>query len=199
MEMELGNSPDVGLTNVESATDRERRPDEHITESDIYHVISNERRRHVMKFLQRANREVHLRELAERVAAWENDESIESVTTQERRRVETALRQFHLPKMTEMGFVHYDTRRKTTRLAVPASAYADYLDPQSGRTYPVGVLCTVFGVASIVVFTVSQLVAADVGVVLASGYLLLLGTVFSLGGVAAAFGMIPSTTESDEF
>lgn len=154
----------------------------------IYHIISNERRRHVLRLFQtESNREVYLRELAERVAAWENETSVESVTTQERRRTETALRQFHLPKMAEAGFVHYDARRKTARLAVPPETYADYLDPGSEPNRaprPWHVFTSAVGLVSIAVFALP--VFTPVGADVVTAYPLLLGVLLLLAGTAGS-------------
>lgn len=111
-----------------------------LTESDIFGIVSNDRRRYTLQVLQRSEREMALRELAERVATIENDTSLEQVTTDERRSVETALRQFHLPKMADTGFVRFDQRRKTVELVVPEAVISQYLGPQSGPSVPWGVL-----------------------------------------------------------
>lgn len=106
--------------------------------------------------MQRANREVYLRELAERVAAVENGKSLDDITTRERRSVETALRQFHLPKMANAGFVEYNAQRKTAELAVDEAVLSPYLRP--GAKEP---------------FSRSALLLA-VGALAANGYLALL-------------------------
>lgn len=52
-----------------------------------------------------------LGELAEMTAARENGVRRREVSSDERKRTYTALQQFHLPKMEEMGFVSYDGQR----------------------------------------------------------------------------------------
>ena len=148
-----------------------------VTQSVIYSMISNDRRRYVLRFLQNEDREVHLREMAERVAAWENDEAVEAVTTKERRRVETALRQFHIPKMDDAGFVTYDERRKTVRLAVPVSTFIDYLDPQTTESRRWNTIAMVLGAGSLLAFVASYSFGGDIGAALAGAALLLVGTV----------------------
>lgn len=180
-EVGSDQSPHAGIGDRTSPTGEETSDDAGLTQSVIYSVISNDRRRYVLRVLREESREVYLREMAERVAAWENDESVEAVTTQERRRVETALRQFHLPKMDDAGFVTYNDRRKTVRLAVPASAFTDYLDPQPAENYRWNAIATMIGVGSILALVASQSFAG-VGPAIASTALLLVGTVLlSLG------------------
>ncbi|WP_247728757.1 DUF7344 domain-containing protein [Halovivax limisalsi] len=80
------------------------------SKDEIYKVLGNRRRRYVIHYLEWRGRPVSLDELAERIAAWENDGSIESIGAAERKRVYTALQQFHLPKLAEASLVAYDER-----------------------------------------------------------------------------------------
>ena len=170
-------SPYAGVESQTSSESGETSDEGEFTRSVIYTVISNDRRRYVLRFLKEEDREVHLREMAERVAAWENDEPIEAVTTQDRRRVETALRQFHIPKMADAGFVTYDDRRKTVRLAVSASTFVDYLDPQPTENHRWNAIATMLGAGSVLTFVASHSFAGDVGTALAGLCLLLVGMI----------------------
>ena len=170
-------SPYAGVGGQTSSENGETSDERAFTRSVIYSVISNDRRRYVLRYLEEEDREVYLREVAERVAAWENDEPVEAVTTQDRRRVETALRQFHIPKMDDAGFVSYDERRKTVRLAVSPSAFVDYLDPRSTESHRWNTIATALGTGSVLTFVVSHSFASDVGAVLASVSLFLVGVV----------------------
>jgi hypothetical protein len=79
---------------------------------------------------------VDVKELTDHVAAWEYDKEPDAVTTDERNRVATALRQFHLPKMDETGFVDYDRRRGEAVLRAEAADLEVYLDVVPGRDVP---------------------------------------------------------------
>lgn len=95
---------------------------------EIFQIVSNQRRRHVVHYLRQQDRAVELRELSTQISAWENEEPPAAVTHDERRRVYTALRQNHLPKMDESGVVDYDADRGVIE---PSDAMADvelYLD-----------------------------------------------------------------------
>lgn len=78
------------------------------TRAEIFDVLSNGRRRRVIEHLQRRDGAATLSELVDHVAAGENEHSIAELTPEERKRVYTALRQAHLPKMDELGVVEYD-------------------------------------------------------------------------------------------
>ena len=169
-----------------NARERGEPSDAGPSRSSIYEIISNDRRRRVLEVLREEDREVYLREMAERVAAWENDQPVAAVTTQDRRRVETALRQFHLPKMADVGFLHYDDRRKTVRLAVPTSTFVDYLDPHPAETGRSNAVTTALGVGAILVLAASHLLAGGVGDALLSGYLLVVAAVLLGSNVRSA-------------
>ncbi|MFB6135685.1 MAG: hypothetical protein ABEJ04_02905 [Halobacteriaceae archaeon] len=89
-------------------TEREEEEPSEPSREQVFELLSNQRRRHVMHYLRQHDREVELRELATQLAAWENEKPAEAVSHDERRRVYTALRQSHLPKMDEAGVIDYD-------------------------------------------------------------------------------------------
>ena len=111
----------------------------------VLEVLSNQRRRFAIHYLKQqhsfGSQEpdlVEVGELAEQIASWEYDKPIDRLTAQERKRVVTALRQFHLPKMDDYGFVEYDARRGTVELTEPASDCDFYVDVLPERGIPWG-------------------------------------------------------------
>lgn len=103
-------------------------------------VLSNRRRRFTIHYLKQRNGEdVTVSELADRVASWENGKDIDQLTHRERKRVRNALRQFHLSKLAEHGFVEYDSKRGTVRLTDAASSANFYVDSLTGGDIPWGV------------------------------------------------------------
>jgi hypothetical protein len=82
------------------------RSTEEPSRDDVFTVLGNGRRRNVIRALQRADGTVEISDLAEQVAAWENDIPLNRVTYDQRKRTYTALQQFHLPKMDEAGAPH---------------------------------------------------------------------------------------------
>lgn len=119
-------------TGIPGADTLVSRPDPEIPRDEIFDVLSNARRRQVLHYLKRAEnrRRVELRELVDHVAAWENEIPIEEVSATERKRVYTALRQSHLPKMADADVIEYDTMRGEVRLtdaAREAELYLEYV------------------------------------------------------------------------
>ena len=106
------------------------------TEEAVFEVLSNRRRRYVFHYLKQQDRRVYLRELAERVAAWENDKSTRDLSAAETKRVKTALHQHHLPKMDDRGFVQYDSTRETVELDDNVADLEVYLDVVPGADIP---------------------------------------------------------------
>jgi len=103
-------------------------------------VLSNRRRRFAIHALkQQDGGRVSVSELTEQVASWENDKERDRLTHKERKRVRNALRQFHLPKMDDHGFVEYDARRGTISLTDAAADTDFYIDSLTGRDIPWGV------------------------------------------------------------
>lgn len=89
----------------------------------IYGLLADRRRRYTIHYLKQRAEAVTLRELAEQVAAWENEKPVEELRSQERKRVYIALYQSHLPSMDREGVVEYDSDQGTVSLA---EEYADF-------------------------------------------------------------------------
>lgn len=102
------------------------------SEADIFDVLSNPRRRHVVRVLEQQGGAVSLDALARRVAAAENDISRDEVSYHQRKRVYTALQQGHLPTMDDCGIIAFDRDRG---IIAPTDGLADverYLDAVRG-------------------------------------------------------------------
>ena len=114
-------------------------------------MLSNQRRRFTIHFLkQQPHDRATLSDLSKRVASWENDKPSEGLSHSERKRVRNALRQFHLPKMVEEGFVEYDTDTGVVRLTARAADVDFYVDSLTGGDVPWGVYYLVFSALSTV-------------------------------------------------
>ena len=96
----------------------------------IFEVLSNERRRLVLRYLQQREVEegVDFRDLVDQVAAWENGTTIDRLDSSDRKCVYTALRQTHLPKLDEFGVVEYDNRRGTVTPTAATEAVTVYME-----------------------------------------------------------------------
>jgi hypothetical protein len=80
-----------------------------LTECQIHQILSNDRRCAVLDHLASRPGPVSVREVSERLAAAEAGES--PAPTCVRNSVYTALHQTHLPKLHDLGVVHYDRDR----------------------------------------------------------------------------------------
>lgn len=82
---------------------------------EVFDAVKNLRRRYVLYYLQRYGGPVDLGELAEQIAAWENDAAVSEVSPSERKSVYSALHQTHLPKLESAGVLRYDADRSLVR------------------------------------------------------------------------------------
>ena len=98
----------------------------------IFDALSNERRQRALIHLQRVERTT-LADLAEHVAAWENNTTVGSVTRDARSRVYTGLYHSHVPRLADMGIVEHDRETDMVSLTPRADAIVPYLDAVDER------------------------------------------------------------------
>lgn len=77
-----------------------------------------------------------MRDLAEHIAAWENEIAPIEVTYKQRKRVYTSLYQSHLPSLHRHGFITYDADRGTIELTPQAEQLDVYLETLSENEIP---------------------------------------------------------------
>jgi DNA-binding transcriptional ArsR family regulator len=109
-------------------TSTSRRSPEPLSKDDIFTVLSNERRRFVLRYLKDHGGTAEIRDLSQQVAAWENDVPIAKLNYKQRKRVYTSLHQTHLPKLDDTGIVEYDRDRKTVELTDRIETLDIYLE-----------------------------------------------------------------------
>lgn len=102
--------------------------EESLSQDDVFELLSSPRRRYVLYLLRYADEPVELTELAEQVAAWENETDVEKITEQERKRVYVSLYQTHVPRLDEAGVVDYDKDSGIVGLQPNAEKMDTYLD-----------------------------------------------------------------------
>ena len=95
---------------------------------EIFTALSNRRRRNVIKYLKLNDPESRVRDIAEQLAAWENDVEISEVSYKQRKRVYTALHQSHLPKLAASGFIDYEPNRGIVSLTEESQQLEVYLE-----------------------------------------------------------------------
>ncbi|WP_254766564.1 DUF7344 domain-containing protein [Salinilacihabitans rarus] len=103
----------------------------------VFDLLSNHRRRYVIHYCKREDDPVELGDLAEHVAAWELDKTVEELTSAERKRVYTALQQTHLPTLERAEMIEFDDR--TIELTENAEHLDVYLDVVPDDSIPWGV------------------------------------------------------------
>lgn len=97
-----------------------------LSKDKIFHLLQTPRRRYVLQYLKEREETVEMRDIAEQVAAWENETSVQALTSDERQRVYIPLYQSHLPKLDEEGIIEYNQSRgtvKRTKLADQLNRY----------------------------------------------------------------------------
>lgn len=87
---------------------------------EIFEAMTDQRRRYVLYFLQEEE-VADIETLAEHVAAWEQDITVEAVSEDEVTNVQIDLFHTHLPKLQDAGLVEYDRRSRTARYRLPSA------------------------------------------------------------------------------
>lgn len=177
-------SEERDTTAAESApeADAESSPDDALPLDVVFGALKNARRRRVLRYLDDRHEPVSLSDLAEHVAAIENDTSPENLAAQQRKRVYVALYQCHLPKLDDMGVITFNKSRGTIERNPTASQLDKYLYTDESDTRPWHQYYTGFLLLS----TITVLPAAVTGIVTGAGAaLLFLGICIGIAGIAA--------------
>lgn len=101
-----------------------------MSRSEIFEILSNDRRQYVIRYLLEECRgsSASLSTIVDYVAERENDVTSGELDTAQRKRVYTALRQCHLPKLDEYGVIHYDNMRSEVEGGRGLEDVQQYLD-----------------------------------------------------------------------
>ncbi|MFC7214719.1 hypothetical protein ACFQO4_11605 [Saliphagus sp. GCM10025334] len=94
------------------------------SKDELFHLLQNERRRLVLEYLRDTEGSVRMRDVAEQVAAWEHETTVDQLTSAQRQRVYIPLYQSHLSKLDEAGIISYQKNRGV----VEREPLADYVD-----------------------------------------------------------------------
>lgn len=118
------DSQEAALADEQAPQDVDRS----LAKDDIFHILQNERRRQVLRHLQGVDGTVEMREIAEKIAAWENDTTVANLYSDQRQRVYIALYQSHLPKLDDLGVINYNQSRGTIEPTPLIDDVTKYLD-----------------------------------------------------------------------
>lgn len=97
---------------------------------DVFHVLQNERRRNVLRYLEDVDGVIEMRDMAVQIAAWENDTTVQQLHSDQRQRVYIALYQSHLPKMDKLGLIEYNKPRGYVEPRPRLDTVLAYLNPE---------------------------------------------------------------------
>lgn len=100
-----------------------------LDKDEAFHILQNTRRRAVLRHMIAEGQEQYvMREMAEAVAAWEEDCSIEQLTSDQRQRVYISLYQSHLPKLDDCNLIEYDQDRGVVKPRPSIALLEPFLD-----------------------------------------------------------------------
>lgn len=127
---------------------------------EIFELLKNERRRKVIYYLLDAeDGTATLSDLAEHIAAEENDIPVKQLSSDQRKRVYIGLYQCHLPKLDEFGIIDFEDNRGDVELNGAVEQVLPYLDRTSSEDAssppPTVELGITMGVLGVMVFAVA--------------------------------------------
>ena len=103
-------------TESESKEDQEEVTETTVDEVDIHHILSSKRRYESLRILiDEDGGTVRVRDLADRVAEIESDES--PPPSNKRKSVYVSLHQTHLPKLEKLDVINYDENTKEVEIS----------------------------------------------------------------------------------
>jgi len=117
---DVSNLDGIGATSREGGSD--------LTKGEIFDLLKNRRRRTVIRYLRENDGYAELNDLAEYIAAKENDIEIRQLSSDQRKRVYIGLYQCHLPKMDSLGVIDYNKDRGNIELQASVSQLLEYMD-----------------------------------------------------------------------
>lgn len=115
-------------------TDRERHENIDLTLDldNVFGILKNQRRQHILRYLTTHDGEVTIGTLSEHIAAIEHDTTPTDLTWRERKRVYIGLLQCHLPKLDDVNAIEFNKARGIIERGPTAAQFEPYLafEPQ---------------------------------------------------------------------
>lgn len=102
----------------------------------VFDLLSSGRRRMLLYFLRERGGSASVKELAQHIAALENEVDVEDISRDQEKRVYVSLYQTHLPKLAEAGVIKYHKDEGQVMLTDQALEMDQYLTQPSGMEYP---------------------------------------------------------------
>ncbi|MFC6873711.1 DUF7344 domain-containing protein [Halobellus marinus] len=169
--------PPKGTQDTESES-----TDETVPQGVVFDILRNERRRRVLQYLEERGGRATLGEMAERLAAVENDKPESQITSQERKRLYVGLYQCHLPRMDESGAIEFDGDRGTIETTERTTSFLEHLPKDDAGTDHDSRWIAYY-------FTIAAVGAGLLILNVAGGFGGIAGAQILLGGVVTAVGL----------
>lgn len=133
-ELESGDLEGGALS--DEAAEAEEPSSESLPLDQVFGILKNQRRRYVLQYLYDSDGQVSLSDVAEQIAAWENDKDVRQISSSERKRVYVGLYQCHLPKMDGVDVISFNKPRGIIELGENADDLYEYFDTGDEKTEP---------------------------------------------------------------
>ena len=182
-----GGSADDGADDTDPETDVEAEEEseaESLPLDLVFSILKNRRRRLVLEHLREEDGAVPIGDLAEHIAAYENDKTVGELTSAERKRVYVGLYQCHLPKMEDAGIVNSD-RNVAVELGPNADQLYQYLETDEEPETDWSLYYSGIAVTGGLLFLAGQITPFAAGFVTNAVVLLTLTAITALGYVHA--------------
>ncbi|WP_336362021.1 DUF7344 domain-containing protein [Halalkalicoccus salilacus] len=101
---------------------------ETLSKEEMFRLLQNSRRRHVLQYLIDSDGAVQIGDVSEQIAAWESGTSVADITPQQRQRVYIALYQSHLPKLASADLITYNQSKGIIEGTPKIDRITPYLD-----------------------------------------------------------------------
>lgn len=126
--VEPSRDTQAGASSPPEASAAEATDDPILLSKDvIFDLLRNQRRRRALSYL-REHETSTISDLAEHVAAQENNKDIRNLTSTERKRVYVGLYQCHLPRMSDAGVINFNQARGTIAVRESTDQLFPFLD-----------------------------------------------------------------------
>jgi hypothetical protein len=120
------------------AADTESNEPPELSSDDIFHILQTNRRRDTIRYLLDQDGPVKMRDIAEYVAARENETTVAKLSSNERQRVYIPLYQSHLPKLDEEGVIEYNQPRGIVEPTEQLAIFEPYIHATDNSTAGLG-------------------------------------------------------------
>lgn len=128
MDSEHADEEQAPDAETEAEAEEESREVRELPLDLTFEILKNQRRRLVLGHLREVEGESTIGDLAEEIAAIENDCTVQSLGAQQRKRVYIGLYQCHLPKMDDAGVISFNQSRGRVELNPEATPLFEYLE-----------------------------------------------------------------------